>query len=301
MPRSITTKIMATRTINLPALWAIMGDWLIIALSLLLAVYLRTWWALALAAVLVARSQLALAVMMHEGAHGSIAKSRALNNGIAQWCCAGPLFLSMLSYREGHLKHHRAPMAHDDPVACVFDVHGYPMTRLRFFGKCLLDLTTLTYWYNAFRIMRGDFRHVLPVCKKTRTCLWLECASMLFANGLLWATLNYFDAAIFYWTLWILPALTLLPLFGRIRAIMEHAGYPATENQAHNARTITQPNWQTFLCGPHAIHYHIEHHLYPMATFDQLQKMHTQLAKKGQLPAQNLYTGYFKILKEVTY
>lgn len=69
--------------------------------------------------------------------------------------------------------------------------------------------------------------------------------------------------AALYFGLWILPALTLLPLFGRIRAIPEHAGYRASEDQRFSARTVVRPSWQTFFVGPHRIHYHIEHHEYP--------------------------------------
>jgi fatty acid desaturase len=100
--------------------------------------------------------------------------------------------------------------------------------------------------------------------------------------------------------LWLLPALTLLQVMGRVRAIMEHAGYLAGKDQRLNARTIVRPSWQTFFFGPHAVHFHIEHHENVRVPFYRLSGVHRAMASQGLLPASNLYRGYGAILREVT-
>ncbi len=88
---------------------------------------------------------------------------------------------------------------------------------------------------------------------------------------------------------------------GRIRAIMEHAGLPACADQSQNARSIVRPNWQTFVFGPHAIHYHIEHHLYVRMPFYHLQSAHQQLVARQLVPGENLYEGYGAVLRDVSH
>nr|WP_279607389.1 fatty acid desaturase [Burkholderia ambifaria] len=87
---------------------------------------------------------------------------------------------------------------------------------------------------------------------------------------------------------------------GQVRAIFEHAGLPACADQSRNARTIVRRSWQTFLFGPHAIHFHIEHHLFARMPFHHLPVVHRQLAQRQLLPDGNLYTGYGDVLRNVS-
>ena len=123
---------------------------------------------------------------------------------------------------------------------------------------------------------------------------------VLVLNGILLGTLFLVGHPWLYLGLWALPALTLLPFFGRMRAIMEHAGYGYSADQRLNARTIVRPNWQTFFFGPHLIHFHIEHHVYVRVPFYNLPAVHRAMAAEGLLPTKNLHRGYGSILREVT-
>lgn len=252
------------------------------------------------AAIIIARTQLALAVVMHESAHGTLLPSRWWNDAIGQSCAAGPLCLSLKTYRAGHLQHHRTPMRSDDPVAVVFGIIDYPISRRRLAVRLLSALLGLAYAISACRLARGDYRGILPRVSKSRAWIAWEVASMVGSNAVVLGVLALCGHGWLYLTLWTLPSLTLLPLFGRIRAIMEHAGLPECDDQRRNARTIVRRSWQTFLCGPHAIHYHIEHHLYVRVPFYNLAKVHRQMADHGLLPSANLYAGYGAVLRDVT-
>lgn len=252
------------------------------------------------ATVIIARTQLALAVMMHESAHGILLPSRRYNDAVGQAFSAGPLCLSLKTYRAGHLQHHRAPMRPDDPVAVIFGVIDYPITRRALAMRLLGDLLGAAYLLSAFKFIRGDYRGVLPhVLKSRRYSAW-EVATMVGSNGLLFGILYLCGHPWLYLGLWTLPSITLLPFFGRIRAIMEHAGLLECNDQSRSARTIARPSWQTFLFGPHAIHYHIEHHLFVRIPFYSLGKVHRQMAADGLLPSANVYSGYGRVLLDVT-
>ncbi len=276
-------------------------DWAMIALCFAAAIRYPHPLVYLLAALLVARTQLALAVMMHEGAHGLLARRQAHNDRLAQLCAAGPLFLSLFAYRQGHLQHHRAPMADDDPVAIVFGIADYPVSRRRLAARLLRDVTGIGYVLavrDALRRRRA--RASESGAPAAAGHLPLVLGSIAVSNGVLLGTLAALGHAGLYLGLWLLPALTFLQLFARIRAIAEHAGYPACADQRHNARSIVRRSWQTFFCGPHAIHYHIEHHQYVRVPFYRLPDVHRWMRAHGQLPGANLYRGYGAVLREVS-
>lgn len=279
---------------------ALAADWGLIAAAFACAILWPSPLAWVACAIVIARTQLALAVMMHESAHGLLLPSQTINDALGQAFAAGPLCMSLKTYRAGHLQHHRTPMRFDDPVALVFGINDYPITRRRLILRLLGDLLGIGNLLTARKFMRGDFRGIVPVTPKSNRYKAWELATMLGTNGLILGVLALCGHAWLYLGLWTLPSLTLLPFFGRIRAIMEHAGLPECTDQSRNARTIVRPSWQTFLFGPHAIHYHIEHHLFVRMPFYRLGKLHRQMAAEGLLPAANLYAGYGGVLRDVS-
>lgn len=280
---------------------SLLSDWLLIAASFALAVRWPSPAAYLLAAVLIARTQLALAVMMHESAHGLLHPVRRANDLLGQFLAAGPLYLSLKTYRFGHLQHHRDPMSADDPVAVVFEVGDYPIPRRALAGRLLRDLCGLGYLGSVRHAIAGTHRALFAPLRKSQADKAVEALSMLLSQAALLGALWLAGHPWLYPGLWLLPAMTLLPAMGRVRAIMEHAGYPQGADQRRNARTIVRPSWQTFLFGPHAIHYHIEHHQHVRVPFYHLPAMHAAMAQAQQLPAANLYTGYGRILRDVSY
>lgn len=279
---------------------ALAADWALIAAAFSAALLWPSLPTYMLAAIVIGRTQLALAVMMHESAHGLLLPSQAANDAVGQAFAAGPLCLSLKTYRAGHLKHHRAPMRFDDPVAIVFGVNDYPIGRRELILRLVSDLLGIGNLVTARKFMRGDFRGLVPAFDNCARHKAWELSTMLASNGLILGTLAACGHAWLYLGLWTLPSLTLLQFFGRIRAIMEHAGLPECEDQSRNARTIVRPSWQTFLFGPHGIHYHIEHHLFVRIPFHGLGRVHREMVGKGLLPDANLYRGYLGVLRDVS-
>lgn len=289
-----------TRISNPRALLAIALDWALIAACFIAAIRFPHPLVFLPSAILIARTQLALAVLMHESAHGTLLSHRRLNDIAGQLFAAAPLLLVMDFYRSGHLQHHRAPMADDDPVATTFGIGDYPVTRKELTWRLFKDATGIGYVLSVWKLARAR-RHAR---KPQRTAGHGKhvpaIASIVAVQGAMIVLLAAADHAALYFWLWILPALTLLPLFGRIRAITEHAGYRASKDQRFNARTVVRRGWQTFFFGPHRIHYHIEHHEYPRVPFYRLGQLHALMLQQGRLPAANLYRSYGQVLKDVS-
>jgi fatty acid desaturase len=281
---------------------ALAMDWALIGASFAAYIYFPRPVVGVIAAILIARTQLALAVLMHEGAHGVLANNRSVNNFVGQAFTAAPLMLSMFAYRQGHIQHHRAPMTSDDPVAVIFGIGDYPVPKKELVWRLFKDLTSISYFLSMRDLLKGKHRKLMTKDKgtsKSKTTVFV-LASIFVTNGILLGALAALGHPGLYFALWILPALTFLQVFARMRAITEHAGFPPCDDQTKNARSIVRPNWQTFLFGPHRIHYHIEHHQYVHAPFYHLQQIHNVMKLQGALPSDNLYRSYVRVLKDVT-
>ena len=280
------------------------GDWALIFIAFALVVCFPNPLTWIFSFVLIARQQLALAIMMHDAAHKRLFNSVAVNDLVGQLFCAAPLLFSMFSYRTLHLKHHQSPLAQDDPDLSL--IGGYPISKDSFIRKLARDASGISY----FKFIR----YFLYMANKTRSKgatadaavkraresapVSLIVGSIVLINSLLLAGLALVHQPWLYVTLWLLPAITALQVLLRIRGVAEHAGYEYNMNQMLSARTVTS-SWQTLLFAPHSVNYHIEHHVYPSIPHYNLGKVHALMIERGVLPKSNLYGGYGQIIREL--
>lgn len=290
--------------------FAVLSDWLLIGLAFAFAIFFPGPLIWIFCLLLVARQQLALAILMHDGAHRRLFKSVRLNDFVSQFFCAAPLFFSMYSYQKLHLKHHRNPLAQDDPDLSL--IGGYPISRLSLLRKIARDASGISYFkfirYFVYMARRPQAQSATgvgegrsPAARNAGAALSLPMIvfSMLLVNFTIWLPLYLLGHGWFYLFLWVLPAVTVLQVLLRIRGIAEHAGYEANTDQRLNARTVLS-SWQTLIFAPHNVNYHIEHHVYPAVPFYNLPKLHRLFVDKEILPKGNIYSGYGVILRELT-
>src|SRR5260221_6876243 len=95
-----------------------------------------------LAVAIIGWSQLGLAILMHDGAHGALANGERLNMALSQWFCAYPVFAETKSYRRYHLQHHARTQQDDDPDLILSA--PFPITRPSYRRKFWRDISGQT-------------------------------------------------------------------------------------------------------------------------------------------------------------
>src|SRR3954471_8616317 len=89
-----------TRTSNLAGAYAILSTWAVIAATFVALAYQPLLFPVAV--VILGGRQLALAVIMHEGAHHTLFTSRRLDL-VIDLTCAAPVWSDIARYRKHHL------------------------------------------------------------------------------------------------------------------------------------------------------------------------------------------------------
>lgn len=231
--------------------------------------------------VIVSGRQLALAVLMHEGAHWLLLRDRAWNDRVSQWLCAHPLLMDTLLYRRLHMQHHKHTWTRDDPdlsLAAPFPVSGASFAR-----KIVRDLTGIA----GVRRYVGLLRAYGIASATVRN--WLLVNALLFTS--LW-TAGVPEA---YVLLWILPSLTGYSLVLRLRSIAEHAAVSDPTDELRRTRT-TLASWPVrFFVAPHNVNLHLEHHLYPFVPHYNLRRVHERLQSRGALDHAETERGYLSV------
>jgi fatty acid desaturase len=288
---------------------SIAWDWVLIALGFAAMIRFSNPLTYVACLLLVSRQQLALAILMHDGAHRRLYRSHFLNDWIGQFLLAAPLFFAMDSYKKLHLKHHTHPLVADDPDLSL--IGGYPISKASFVRKILRDATGVSYFkfirYFIFMARKkrepdsapktsgaSKAKGLSPKKISNNTILF----SILLVQAVMFSTLYLVGHPWLYLTLWVLPFMTVLQVLLRIRGIAEHAGYQPNENQMLNARTVINPI-QTAIFAPHGVNYHIEHHVYPSVPFYRLPEVHRLLEERNSLPSDNVYSGYGQVIADL--
>lgn len=253
---------------------ALIGIWGVMAAT----VYLVYLWphplAFALAAVVIGSRQFALAVLMHEAAHGLLLPSRYFNQFICQWFCAFPIMQDVRPYRPYHAAHHQYTETDKDPDLAFS--RAWPASRASLMRKIARDLTGIAgvrrHW-QTFRAVSGS--PDWPWYRRLRSLL-NKLSGFFLTNSLLFACFAILTHWSFYFLLWWLPMLTWYSLIYRIRNIAEHALVPAT-SEFNVARTTLPPLWYRWTIAPLNVGYHAEHHLMSNCPWYQLPSLHVAL------------------------
>lgn len=283
---------------DLMGLWCAAHAWAVIAG----AMALFAWWpnpiTFLFGVIVIGSRQLGLAILMHDGAHGTLAKTPWLNDFLSQWLCAYPVLAETFTYRKYHLKHHARTQQKDDPDLELSA--PFPITRASFRRKIIRDLTGQT----AFQQRRSQFRAALGkpewpwpprlnlFARKLGPGLGVNLAmfAVLAALGVWWV----------YPLLWVLPFMTWMQVVLRVRNIAEHAIVPDNNDPYRNARTTLANWWERAILAPYWVNYHVEHHLLMWVPCYRLPAMHKMLAAKGITQRMEIRPNYLNVLKDAT-
>jgi fatty acid desaturase len=297
-----------TRPSNLGGARAVAWTWAVIVL---VAAALVRWPHPAVfvgAVVILGGRQLALAVMMHEAAHGTLFRTRWLNETLTDLLCARPVWSDVARYRKHHLGHHAHTGTDRDPDLGLAPLE--PMSRGSLTRKIARDLTGIAGLRRIAALLLIDLELLTynvggGVQWQRRSvgfhlgALVRNAWKMVVANALLFGALWLAGAAWVYLA-WIVAYLTTFGLFLRIRMLAEHACLERGSDPLRNTRTTYANLLARATVAPLHVNYHLEHHLLPTTPWFRLPALHRTLTGRGALPERAIARGYGEVLRMVS-
>ena len=236
--------------------------------------------------------QLSLAVLMHEAGHGSLFKTRALNQWVGQWLCALPTLGDLDSYARGHTAHHKFAGSHDDPD--LPNYQAYPISRDSLYRKWRRDLLGTT----GLKLLRALASGTSSQMSRESHGSSHLVAKQILVHGVFIVALSALGIG-WTWFLWMFTFLTSYMWVVRLRQVGEHAVVTDLYDPdvRLNTRTVEAPFWQRFLLAPNNVNYHMEHHFMAGVPCYNLPKLRSLLKQKGVLDGVPLVSGYGQVLK----
>lgn len=281
-----------------------------------------------LALALLGGRQLGLAILMHDGAHGSLHPNRKLNNWLGEWPSGAAVGSDLKSYRAYHLTHHRFTQQPEDPDLSLSN--PFPTSRASLWRKVVRDLTGQTFFKQRVAqfgfalkgvkaFLRGssdaDVKRStvagtpfnkqsedgvsappdsagVAVAKTVGRFLLVQ-AVLLTVSLSLWGWLPY--------ALYLLALATTFQLFLRIRNIAEHAcTTTGSEDPFTHARTTYAGLIERATVAPYWVNYHSEHHLFMGVPCYSLPQTHNLLGQGGYHERMTIALDYRAVLRLVT-
>jgi fatty acid desaturase len=285
---------------------AVLFDWMVIGASLAAAAALPHPAVLALVVVILGGRQLALAVLMHEAAHGSLFRTTRLNPIVGRWLCGAPVWSDVERYRRHHLGHHAHTGTERDPDLCL--VEPFPASGPSLARKLLRDVLGITGVRRAAGLLAMDFDLLTYTAsgdaKRLRSVPWRirlangarRLAPVVTTNLALWGILAATGHGWLY-LLWAIAWLTTFSLFLRVRSIAEHACTEASADLLRNTRTLEASLLARAFVAPHSVALHLEHHLLPTVPYFRLAELHRLLEERGALDQSPRATSYLEVLR----
>ena len=236
--------------------------WAVIVM--IVALYLRYPSPVAFAAafVLVASRQYALLILLHDSFHSLLHPSRRINDLLGALLVGAFCGSSFWPSRAAHLEHHRKLGEPDDPefflhCAAAPNEKRSPAAFTRHF-LVLISGRQVLYTYFG-----GDTSAAGSVLKRLRDAL-PRMLPVVGAQALLLALFVSAGAWTAYFTLWVLPLLTLVILFNGLRAFCDHANVSDEPGaKEHRLVSYISSPLERFFLAPFHMNYHAEHHLFP--------------------------------------
>ena len=265
---------------NLPLMLAhILLEWVAIGAAILLC---ERFWHPALYVVTVAylgARQHGLSILMHEGVHYRICKSKPWNDAIAEVLCAWPVFLPMREFRKSHFAHHRHINTAQDPdfVRKQTPAWDFPKTRSQVLRMLLLDAIGVNGWTVIAMIVQLSRweKHDEPQARR-KEALYHLARFTFYAFA--FAALVWAGALKQFALYWVVPLLTWYVMVMHIRMIAEHFAVARDHFYSHT-RTVVPTLFDRLFLVPKNICYHIEHHFYPSVPFFRLPQLHDLMLK----------------------
>lgn len=246
------------------AFFAILQEWILIAVAFGLYYYLQQAWLLVILIPFIATRMYALYSLLHDGIHYLLFQSKPFNDWMSRLFLAEPLFIDLQVMRHVHFMHHAHLKKKDDPEMkqLGYPEFQFPLSKSRLMLIFFMDISGLNFIkYKLFRLKSGFSLKSL----NWRLLFWTAMVLVFWKL----AILKYFLL------LWVIPYCTVYQALNRFRLYYEHNNL---DDDNYLTRSVAFNPIISFFVSPHNLGYHTEHHLYPKVPFYNLPKLHKQLA-----------------------
>jgi fatty acid desaturase len=221
----------------------------------------------------------AFGVIVHEGSHGLLAKSRRLNDRICNCGVAFWTINSVEEYRPTHRLHHRYLGQERDPDRVFYLV---PYRRGALTSLILQDLFGVTAFRRATsRIQGTSTESGAPASLLARPQLLVgKFITQVVVLGQFILFQGVRRGVLFYVAFWLVPIVCMYPMILRLKTITEHfdPGLRDPKSVHWIARTSYAGWLENHLVGAR-MEYHFEHHVLPTIPYRGLKKLHRQLGQ----------------------
>jgi fatty acid desaturase len=304
-PRDIVRSIKQLRPDNWHAVLYLIKDYAVIAGFIYLSAGV-SWWFYPLSVLMIGAHQRGLSTLLHDSAHGVLAKNRTFNFLLGTLPTAWLIFQRHFAYRESHVLTHHPYLgrADRDPDLEFFINEGVFQPRSD--GSFLWQVVVLpmlgskTWAYlkylvrNRYRMLmeslgaRSDSRPVKRTDWQYQFdrwgfgCFWL----VMSISGIFTAFGLYLVA------FWLVPYITSFHIIGWFIEMSEHCS--SIEGRSTNvlmARNRRSRHIERWLTGINSDGYHLDHHLDPTTPFWLLPEAHRIRMRDGVYAAHCNQTG----------
>jgi fatty acid desaturase len=263
-----------TKLDNWHSLLALLEDYMIILSSILITCHLFDWF-YPVALLLIGSRQRALATLLHESAHGTLAKNRFLNWILGTFSSGYLIFQQMTAYKKSHCFNHHRHLGHPeyDPdfkfylSAGLYESIGTSIFLLKYIIQPLLLFRVPVYlsYLIHYRLLAKDN-------DRQESLILLIYWSTIIAISV-W--FGFWDKLILFW---FIPYLTTFQVLGWFIELSEH--YPLLGNSyidLYLSRNRLSPWYEAFFTSIHNENFHLVHHLMPSIPFWNQPKAHQVL------------------------
>lgn len=256
------------QSINVRWLLSVVGNWLIIALSMLAAAASQHWAVYLIAIFVIGTRQHAVGILGHDGAHWHVSQVKWLNDAMTSLLCLWPMGIGLHGYRKFHFTHHRTVGTEDDPEL----VH-----RRRFSDKWHTNTNKLKLFITD--LIGFGWREVLFILKVARPQHPIDVIGPVLTIGFLVALLLWLGYGQLV-VLWYVALYTSFWAVFRLRAYTEHVGTESTHR-------LEKPSlWRRWIYLPANTWLHWEHHRWPAVPTWRLQKQNEKTPDLSGLAAE---------------
>jgi fatty acid desaturase len=275
--------------------WGLIFNWAVVFASFALVGLWPNPLTIVVSLFLIGGRQLGFAIFMHDASHNAFLRNRKVNDWVANWLAAYPVWSDLEPYRPYHLQHHVYTWQPKDPDVSL--AAPFPITAESFRRKVWRDLSGQTGWKRAVAIWKRDLGVSQGKTRHRNGAGLFRFRGVLVTNGLLFGLLLLVGHPALY-LLWVIAWFTTYSLAMRIRSIAEHSMPEDSDDELKNTRTILASWWERLLLAPNHVNFHLEHHLLMRVPHYNLPRLHRLLQERDVLGDALISRGYLPLLKE---